>query len=122
MKEIVNVNGCFHFTIVEEDNISEKTERLNATMHIGIPAKMLVENHDLISPFVTKIYNDLKISLNYPHALKLADITPIHKKNYRPVNILQSVSKIFEKMFVQISNYIEKYLPFFCGFCKGPSM
>ena len=62
--------------------------------------------------------------------LKLADITPTDKKgetsnkeNYRPVSILPSVSKIFEKnMFEQISNYTQKYLsPFLCGFRKGYS-
>ena len=42
---------------------------------------------------------------NVPHNLKLADITPVYKKkdttlveNYRPVSVLPSVSKVFERI------------------------
>ena len=60
--------------------------------------------------------------------MKLADITPIFKKdnatqvkNYRPVSVLPTVSKIFERlMHIQIKNYIDAYLsPFLCGYRKG---
>ena len=45
--------------------------------------------------------------------LKMADITPVHKKesrsaknNYRPVSILPNISKLYEQiMFKQISEY-----------------
>ena len=64
----------------------------------------------------------------FPTNLKLADISPIFKKddatlvkNYRPVSVLPVVSKIFERiMHKQITVYIEKYLsPFLYGFRKG---
>ena len=50
--------------------------------------------------------------------MKLADITPVHKKkestnktNYRPVSILSSTSKFFEKLInMDLINYIDKYL------------
>ena len=60
--------------------------------------------------------------------MKLADITPIFKKddatlakNYRPVSVLPVVSKIFERiMQKQITVYIEEHLsPYLCGFRKG---
>ena len=42
---------------------------------------------------------------DFPAELKLADITPIHKKlesvlkeNYRPVSVLRTISKIFERL------------------------
>ena len=48
--------------------------------------------------------------LSFPNCLKLTDITPIHKKgkkdnkeNYRPVSILPTLLKIFERiLFEQI--------------------
>ena len=76
------------------------------------------------------MYNNSSNSSNFPNALKLADVTPAHKKeesvkrgNYRPVSILPPVSKIFERnIFDQISSYIEQYLsPFLFGFHKGYS-
>ena len=59
--------------------------------------------------------------------MKLADVTPVHKKdevtqakNYRPVSVLPTVSKIFERILQkQITNFIEKHLsPYLCGYRK----
>ena len=67
---------------------------------------------------------------NFPNCLKLADITPLHKKarkgnkeNYRPISILPILSKILERIFFeQISVYFVKFLPDQqCGFRKGYS-
>ena len=64
----------------------------------------------------------------FPDQLKLADVTPIYKKddpnkskNYRPVSVLPVVSKVFEKvMDDQISQYINSFLtPYLCGYRKG---
>ena len=79
---------------------------------------------DIISPFLTNINNDAKLHSDFPNSLKLADITPIHKReettvtdNYRSVSILPSVSKIFERdMEKQISSYMEKFLSPFMWF------
>ena len=58
----------------------------------------------------------------------MADITPAYKKdersnkdNYRPISILPSISKMFERdMYEQISAYMETYLSqYLCGFRKG---
>ena len=60
----------------------------------------------------------------------MADITPVYKKdekifkgNYRPVSILPSVSKIFERcMYHDIWGFIEPYISnYLCGFRKGNS-
>ena len=66
----------------------------------------------------------------FPDSLKLANITPVHKKgettdkeNYRPVSVLPLFSKIFEKaIYDQLSQYLEKYLnSLLCGFRKAHS-
>ncbi len=60
--------------------------------------------------------------------LELGNVTPVHKKgektkkdNYRPISILPTISKVFERnMSHEIYTFIEKYLsPSLCGFRKG---
>ena len=54
----------------------------------------------------------------FPDSSKIANITPIHKKdkpidkeNYRPVSVLHLLSKVFERLlYDQLSDYLEKYL------------
>ena len=67
-------------------------------------------------------------SKKFSRKLKLADISPIFKKlenilaeNYRPVSILPSVSKVFERLMQkQVNNFVDKHLsPYLCGFRKG---
>ena len=63
-----------------------------------------------------------------PQNLKLADITPVYKKkdptlveNYRPVSVLPTVSKVFERIIQkQFSSFINGFLsPYLCGYRKG---
>ena len=67
------------------------------------------------------LFNDMLKTGNFPDNLKLADITPVFKVNYRPVSVLPSVSKVFEELMQkQISGYINNYLsPYLCGYRKG---
>ena len=70
----------------------------------------------------------LILSINksvFPDSLKIANITPTHKKdeptdkeNYRSVNVLPLLSKVFEiLLYDQLSKYSEKYLnTLLCGF------
>ena len=64
----------------------------------------------------------------HPNNLKLADVTPIYKKgshtdkeNYRPVSILTSLSKVFERLlYRQMYSFTESILSINqCGFRKG---
>ena len=93
-----------------------------------IPVKTLAVTSDIVSYYLSNIYNDSIRSNNFPRSLKLADITPIHKKedktlmkNYRPISLLPVISKIFERnMYNQILAYINKFLsPYLFGFRKG---
>ena len=64
----------------------------------------------------------------FPSSLKLANITPIFKKNdpldksnYRPVSILPLLSKVYERIiYNQLSQHSEQFLnSILCGFCKA---
>ena len=95
----------------------------------NIPTRRIKDVSDVCSPILANIWNEeILLNKNFPENLKLADVTPIFKKkdktfveNYRPVSVLPTVSKIFERiMQKQITDYIGKFLsPFFCGYRKG---
>ena len=94
------------------------------------PTIVLIDTNDIVSPFLSTIYNNSKNATKYPINLKLADGTPIHKKdettlmkNYRSVSLIPIVSKLFEReMYDQILLYIDKYLFLYLfGYRKGYS-
>ena len=59
----------------------------------------------------------------FDDGLKVADVTPVYKngdatdkKNYRPVSVLSTGSKVIERILVrQISNYIDNLLSLYLG-------
>ena len=108
IRETVSITkDGFHFSLVTKNHISEKIKGLNkkkASTFKGIPSKLLVENYDIISSFITKLYNDSNLSLKFPDALKLADITPTYKKM-----ILQIRKTIDQLVFYHLSpNYLRE--------------
>ena len=138
IQQKVSINEQFDFKQVDEEEVFTQLKSLNikkATTFQNIPCKSLKENAEVCTPFLTNIINkDLRHS-SFPNKLKLADITPIFKKdrikkkdatnvqNYRPVSVLPSTSKIFERIMQdQMSGFISgKLSPYLCGYRKGYS-
>ena len=100
-------NKTFHF---EEVNISEvekkilQLDKTKASQKTHIPTRIVKENIDIFANFLCTGINSAIMSFSLPSYLKLADVTPVHKKgrkdmkeNFRPVSILPTLSKIFEK-------------------------
>ena len=95
---------------------------------MDIPTKQLKQAIDITCEPLMHIWNnEIVCTKKFPTKLKLADITPIFKKletilvdNYRPISILPTVSKIFERLMQnQMKDYVEKHLsPFLCGYRK----
>jgi len=133
IKESFHVNEIFKFHPISSQNIKEEIGKLDGKKAIppgDIPVKILKATDDVISEYLTLIYNKSEKETVFPPALKLANVIPIHKKNdtnlmenYRPVSLLPAVSKLFEKdMYSQILTHITKYLsPSLFGFRKGHS-
>ena len=128
------VANSFDFVFVSVDEVEKEIKRLNpnkATTFNTIPFKMLTKTSETSTKIIHKIYqHKIYIRKDYPDNLKLADITPVFKKknplnkiNYRPVSVLPSISKLFEKLMQhQLVNYMENYLsPHLCGYRKGYS-
>ena len=113
--------NSFDFAPVTLNDVEKEIKKLNpikATTFNIIPFKMLIKTSNISAQFVHKILNESVETRIYPDNIKLADITPVFKKkdplnkiNYRPVSVLPSVSKIFQKLLQhQFVNYIENYL------------
>ena len=75
------------FSFVEIDNAEMKKkeiQNLNAKKAIpqnNIPIKQLKESSDVICEVLSNIINKEILNGTFPKELKLADITPIHKKS-----------------------------------------
>ena len=72
--------------------------------NFGIPIKYIKTAVDVISPILTKIYNQFIITGSFPDLLLVAEVIPLHKagpkdicSNYRPISPLSPFVKIFEK-------------------------
>ena len=96
----------------------------------AIPTKIVKLVNKQICKDLANCMNACIKQNKFPNELKIADITPIIKKddpldktNYRPISILPTVSKIFERiLFNQLQRFSNKILsPLLCGFRKGYS-
>ena len=125
--------NCFSFkpvTGVNVETIICKIDPTKAYQRNDIPPKVLKENVAACTEFLSTDINKCINSGKFPNCLKNSDISPIFKKidplsktNYRPVSILPTLSKVYERVIhEQIYEYFNgifsKYL---CGFRKGHS-
>lgn len=94
------------------DNMAPKT----SFGYDGISTKLLkTVKNALIDP-ITIIINQMFNTGIFPDKLKIAKVTPVYKKddetlftNYRPISLLPSISKIFEKViFRQLYDYFQE--------------
>ena len=89
-----------------------------------IPSKILKNS---INAYLSELTIFINKESSFPDDLKLADITPIFKKedslnkeNHRPVSILPQLSKVSERIiYIQIDSFMEnKVSHYLCGFRK----
>ena len=71
----------------------------------SIPTKILKDYKSEFSKPLSDMINTSFTTGTFPSALKVGNITPIHKKddkldcnNYQPRSLLSNISKIFEKI------------------------
>ena len=79
------------------DDFKKEISQLNpnkASIENDISAKMLIGSKDMVSPYLSNIYNDCKQENKYPLSLKAAEMTPIHKKAEKNCNEKLSSSKL----------------------------
>ena len=109
INENISFESRFSFTAVNEDDIQRNILNLNPKKpgtFGNISTKTLKSSSEICNVVLENIWHsEILGKLYIPNKLKLADITPVYKKkdptlveNYRPVSVLLSVSKIFERI------------------------
>ena len=90
--------------------------------------KILKNSIHIYSEKLTNIFGECIVNCKLPDTLKKADVTSIFKKgndnkkeNYRPISMLSSFSKIFEKLlFELINDHIQvTFSKPLTGFCRN---
>ena len=125
-----SVQSTLNFSKVTESEVRKEILNLstkNSTKNGDIPAKILKTSVNIYIKEITFIINDCIEKGIFPNDLKLADVSPIFKKedsfkkeNYQPVSILPHMSKVFERiLYKQIDTFMTtKFSPYLCGFRK----
>ena len=132
IKNNANVSNNFFFKEVNFSNIFKAISSLNSKKQgtkDGILAKCLKTACSESSSYLTKVWNEEMLTEDsFPQNLKLADVVPVFKKcdptcakHYRPISVLPTVSKVFERlMHDQITTYMDAHLSkHLCGYRKG---
>ena len=129
-KKMYTSDFCFKNVTLKaiENEISNLNSSKQGTFK-NIPTKCLKESSDICSKYLLNIWNNEIVRNGYfPDKLKLADVTPVFKKddatqakNYRPISVLPTISKVFERLIQkQLLSHIDQYLsPYLCGYRKG---
>ena len=111
-------NHFLRFNTVTENEVMNIINRLKSKLSFGhdkISIILIKKFKDLICKPLTIIINQSLTTGIFPSKLKLAKISPIFKNddatlltNYRPISLLNSFSKIFEKViFKQIHHHFK---------------
>lgn len=131
IKSNLNSQNIFHFKEVSDKSVCSLMKNLNSgksTGCDGIPAKILKEYAPLLAPPISKLINRSITSCRFPDDLKKANVSPVFKKddnliksNFRPVSILPTISKIYEKVLnEQLSLFCDGiFHDFISAFRKG---
>ena len=117
-------HDVFSFKTVEIGDIEKEINNINpkkATTSNSIPPKIFKKSSKVSVSVLHKLFNDSIEKSDFPQNLKLADITPVYKKNdpldktnYRPVSVLSVVPKIFERiMQKQMISLLVSFLPIY---------
>ena len=120
----------FSFNKINNSDVDKEIKLLNikkATTFKNIPSKVLKPSAHSCSETFTKLLNDAMNNSEFPDELKLAEVKATFtkmitkSKNYRPVSVLPTVSKVFDRiMHRQMPIFVEKFSsPYMCVYRKG---
>ena len=123
--------SSFDFQQVKPPEVKRLLKEIDIKKAVGvdtIPPKLIKIGADIIAEPLTKAINCCLRQGIFPDNAKIASVVPVDKGkpdkydvlNYRPVGILNTFSKIYEKVIKnQLVSYFDKYLsPFISAYKK----
>ena len=126
-----DTNSIFSFKEIWKTKVNKEIKNLDlkkGSLSSDIVTDIIKGFDDLLVIFITKNFNLYLNNGEFPEILKIAEFTPIYRKanpfqkgNYRPINILSHISKIYERIMHNEMNkfFINKLSKYQCGFGKG---
>ena len=117
--EAPEIKPMFSFKAETQKNIEKLIDNIRSDVAVGddmIGARLIKDIKNTVSPVLTKIINKGYETNTFPNIMKKAVIKALHKKgntddisNYRPISILPTLSKTFERAAVnQLISYLEE--------------
>ena len=111
-----NILSSFRFSLVTSESVEKIIQSLkpkSSSGHDEISTLLLKRISLLVSGPLTLMINQSLLTGIFPDKLKIAKVIPLFKKdnpyifdNYRPISLLPSFSKVFEKVvFIQVYEY-----------------
>ena len=114
-----SILASFHFTLIDENHAAKVLSSLqtnNSSGHDGISMKLLKFLSPALLKPLTIVINQSLLTGIFPDKLKIAKVVPLYKKDdpsltdkYRPISLMPSISKLFEKIvFIQLTEYLKQ--------------
>ena len=122
----------FQFSHANPTEVMKQIELLDKSKsnNGSIPTSQLKDTQEIVCPYLTDCINTAIFDFYFPEELKKADVSPIFKElnptlnsNFRPISVLSSTSKIYERILKdQMSHYFkDKLRDILCRFREGYS-
>ena len=116
---VKGINNRFEFHPTDSRQVLKLLNKLNKSKGAGLDklsSRLIRECADLISPYITTIFNCCLTTGIFPDDWKLAKVTPIFKQgdrsdmnNYRPISVISAIAKVFERIiYNQLSSYLSE--------------
>ena len=120
IKSSVKSTINFSFRKITVEEMLEQLQNLDpkkGSPQEAIPAKILKSNADLFCFPLTDLFDKLVEESSFPDDMKNADVSSLFKKddnmskkNYRPISLLPTIAKIFERlMHRQLSEFTARF-------------
>ena len=111
-----SVNNSLFLSPITDNETHDIINCLDSNKSNDIFPKLLKALCNMFYPILTYLFNSCMLTRNFPDELKISRVIPMFKSgnrnlmsNYRPISILPTISKIFEKLIhVRLYQFLDE--------------